>query len=479
MRTTLFAIVSLSLFAGCASGESARQWYEQGARAVAERSQQQLNTNRAKNVILFVADGMGISTITAARIFDGQSRGESGEENTLSFERFPHVALVKTYSTDSQVPDSAGTATAMTTGIKTGLKIIAQHDTQRDQCYGASADFPKTVIEYAEEKGIATGIVSTTEITHATPAAAYAHVPVRNWQSDKDIPEKYAAMGCQDIATQLVNFPHGDGIEVALGGGKAHFQTKAHGGVRKNGDLIDGWKNKYRQGAFVEDADSLKSAAMSKQRIFGLFSKGHMAYEYDRANTRQPSLADMTIAAINVLSRNEKGYFLMVESGRVDHAHHETNAYRALSDVQQFSRAVENALEMVDLDETLVLVTADHSHVFTMAGYPERGNPILGFVATTVNHMRELSMALDDQPYTTLAYANGPNAVDGDREMPDEDTVRGPDYVQQATIELPAETHSGEDVALFAIGLWAHLAAGVIEQHEIFHIIDYAMKLTR
>ena len=457
------------------------QWYSQGQAAVAQRANIPLNTNKAKNVILFIADGMGISTITATRIYDGQSRGETGEENSLSFEIFPNLALVKTYNTDAQVPDSAGTASAMNTGVKTGIGVISQAADQDNDCYGPSIDFPKTIAEIAEAKGLATGVVSTASITHATPAAVYAHSPTRDWEADANVPADKRALGCQDIAQQLIQFSTGDGIDVALGGGKRYFYTiDDDGGKREDGrDLVEEWQQKYTDGAFVTNAEELSQATKTNDKLLGLFSSKHMAFEADRSATQEPSLTEMTSSAIDVLSRNKDGYFLMVESGRVDHAHHATNAYRALTDAQEFSRAVQAAVETVNLDETLILVTADHSHVFTIAGYPERGNPILGFVARSDGGSREYTNAADGKPYTTLGYHNGPNATTDGRKEVTEGEVLNDNYLQETAIEMSSETHSGEDVALFAVGPWSHLVNGVIEQNEIFHIIDHAMGLTK
>lgn len=456
------------------------EWYSQGQNAVAQRVNMPINTNKAKNVILFIADGMGISTITAARIYDGQSRGESGEENSLSFEGFPNLALVKTYNTDAQVPDSAGTASAMYTGVKTGIGVISQAADQSDTCYGPTKNFPKTIAEIAEAKGLATGVVSTASITHATPAAVYAHSPSRNWEADSNIPADHIAAGCQDIAQQLIQFPIGDGIDVALGGGKRYFYPKGDGGKRDDGrSLVSEWQQKHTDGAVVTNADELSKSAKSSDKIIGLFSSKHMSFEADRSVTQEPSLTEMTSAAIEVLSRNNKGYFLMVESGRVDHAHHATNAYRALTDAQEFSRAVQQAVDTVDLNETLILVTADHSHVFTIAGYPDRGNPILGFVARSETGSREYTHAADGKPYTTLGYHNGPNATATERKAVSEEEALSDNYLQETAIKMGSETHGGEDVALFAAGPWSHLVNGVVEQNEIFHIIDHAMGLTK
>ena len=128
-------------------------------------------SKKAKNVILFIGDGMGISTITAARIFDGQSKGMSGEDNQLSFDKFPNVSLVKTYNLDAQVADSAGTASAMNTGLKTQIgKINVQPDGLFEGCGDEADDGPVRFADIAENAGMSTGIISTARITHATPA---------------------------------------------------------------------------------------------------------------------------------------------------------------------------------------------------------------------------------------------------------------------------------------------------------------------
>ena len=140
------------------------------------------NISTARNVILFIGDGMGVTTVTAARIFDGQSKGMLGEENVLPFETFPHVALIKTYAINQMVADSAATASAISTGVKTRAGVISiGPDAYRRTCEGALAHPLTTLSEIAEQKGKATGIVTTARITHATPAAMYAHSAERYW----------------------------------------------------------------------------------------------------------------------------------------------------------------------------------------------------------------------------------------------------------------------------------------------------------
>ena len=236
------------------------EWFAAGQRTVQEAKRLAQTRTAAKNVILFVGDGMGIATVTAARILDGQLRGESGEENQLSFEKFPYVALSKTYTVDQQTPDSAPTMTAMVTGVKTNDRTISVDQFVKfAEPDGATVKQHalKTVLEMAEEKGLSTGVVTTTRVTHATPAACYAHIAERDWEGDKELP---AGATVPDIARQLVEFPFGNGLEVALGGGREYFlpdsqQDPEDGdkkGSRKDGrDLTKEWVTKYANAAYV------------------------------------------------------------------------------------------------------------------------------------------------------------------------------------------------------------------------------------
>ena len=183
----------------------------------------------------------------------------------------------------------------------------------------------------------------------------------------------------------------------------------------------------------------------------------------------------MTRAAIQRLSNKAEGFVLLVEGGRIDHAHHAGNAYRALADFAAMDEAVQTALDLTDPSETTIMVTADHSHVFTMAGYPARGNPILGLVNADEDGAPATK---DGKAYTTLGYMNGPGAVaaTGRPDPADTDTM-AKDYQQQALIPLGSETHAGEDVALKAIGPGAYLVSGTIEQNAIYALMAHALGL--
>jgi len=199
----------------------------------------------------------------------------------------------------------------------------------------------------------------------------------------------------------------------------------------------------------------------------------------------------MTVKAIEILDNNPAGFLLVVESGRIDHGHHAGSAYAALEDTIEFSRAVQSAVDKTNTEETLIIVTADHSHVFTMAGYPKRGNPILGKVINVGSD--KPALAADGMPYTTLGYANGLGYRDLlDQTNADHSYHNGPlagrqdlskvdtetaGFHQEALVPRKSETHGGEDVAIYAIGPGAHLVTGTNEQSIIFHVINYAGNL--
>jgi alkaline phosphatase len=481
-------------------------WFRAGAGAAHASAP---HASHAKNVIVFLGDGMSITTITAARIYDGQQKGGSGEENRLAFENFPATALSRTYETDFQTPDSAGTMTAIMSGVKTRAGVIGVDQVAgRGNCASGRGNETVSALELAAVAGQATGVVTTTRITHATPAATYGHIADRNWETDVEIPEKQRAPDCVDLARQLVGFPFGHGIDVALGGGRTEFMPADQRdpeypglpGKRLDGrDLIAAW-NRQAGAAYVWNETELEAIDPAKTtHLLGLFEPEHMKYESERAQdpAGEPSLAEMTRTALTILKKNPKGFFLMVEGGRIDHGHHAGNAYRALTETMEFSHAVQTAVDMTSADDTLILVTADHSHTLTFAGYPARGNPILGKVRGSSGEGapdRNLAVDATGRPYATLSYANGPGyagasdrqaegakryphnptayspAKDGRPQLADVDT-EAPDYEQESTMPLSSETHSGEDVAVFARGPGSDAVRGSLEQNALFHVI--------
>ncbi len=437
------------------------------------------NMDDARGVVLFLGDGMGISTVTAARILAGQIAGGSGEEHALSFESFDNVALIKTYNLDRQVADSAGTMTAIVTGHKANFGAISvAPSAPRGSCKAALAAPLTSLLERAESAGYSTGIVSTARITHATPAATYAHVTERDWENDGMLSQAATAEGCRDIARQLAEFDIGDGPEVILGGGRANFLPREMAdpeypqrtGARKDGaDLTAVWSARGDGRRYIWNSAQLAALTPGEGQVMGLFEPSHMQYEADRAQDAggEPSIADMTRFAIASLQARGKPFFLMVEAGRIDHGHHAGNAYRALHDTLALDAAVQVAVDMLDPQRSLVLVTADHSHTFTISGYPRRGNPILG-KAEAVPGMN-LTDA-NGRPYPILGYANGPGFREDLPDLSEVDTESA-DFRQLATVPMPAETHAGEDVAAYARGVGAHLVRGVMEQNRLYEAL--------
>lgn len=492
--------------------ESPGQWFREGAEYLAKAKKLEARRGRAKNVILFVGDGMGVATVTAARILEGQLRGQPGEENLLFFETLPYSALVKTYSTDRQTPDSAGTMTAMVTGVKTRSGYLSVDQTVDRGSVDVDGHRLATIVELAESAGLATGIVTTTSITHATPGACYAHTTMRWWEDDSLLSPTARASRFPDIASQLIAFRVGDGLDVVLGGGRQHLlpvtrtdpEHKWQTGARQDGrDLVKEWLAKPNA-SFVWNLEQFNAIQVDRVGpLLGAFERRHMRYEHDRASDTagEPSLSQMTSTAIDILARGNRGFFLMVEAGRIDHAHHETNAFRALTETIEFANAVKTGHAKTSREDTLIVVTADHSHVMTISGYAARGTPILG-LSTAIDNAGGPDTAARDAtglPFATLSYANGPGyagASDAQPEGPKHRPHRSagfraassrpdlsavdttaPDHLQECMVPLLDETHGGEDVPLYADGPSAHLFHGVIEQHVIFHVCADALGL--
>lgn len=477
--------------------ETPASWYQAGQSWVEERQQDDHNRSQARNVILFVGDGMSLTTVAAARILQGQQRGQSGEENYLFFEQFDHLGLAKTYNTNQQTPDSAGTMTAMATGVKSFAGAIAVDQTAtRGDCDSIEGTQRVSLLDLAAKAGLATGVVTTTRITHATPAVLYSKSPERRWESDRGLPPSAIEAGCRDIARQLVEYDVGRGIDVVLGGGRRAFYPsnwvdpeypEVSGHRTDERHLIDEWKARHPTGTFVWNLEGFQSAmtAEADGPILGLFQPGHMQYEYDRPEdpAGEPSLTDMVAETIKRLQKQgDQGFLLVVESGRIDHAHHANNAWRALTDTIEFDRAIQAAVELVDLDETLIVVTADHAHALTFDGYGARGNPIMGYAVRPGDGPEADRTMRDhqDQPMTVLNYANGPGYRRDDATI-DFRTMDplSPDFKQKAGTWQYSSTHAGEDVPVYSMGPGAEVLQGMMEQNVIYHSIIGASPLLK
>ena len=438
-----------------------------------------------KNVLFFLGDGMGITTMTAARIYS------VGEDGDLTMDTLPETAFVHTFSNDAQVTDSAPSMAAYMTGVKMNNEVISMtaetkatdaagkpyHTNFDSTCPTTNGKSVPTLLEQMKAAGYGTGVVSTTRITHATPAATYSHVCHRDAENTIAAALVPGGAGYNSALT--------DGVDVIFGGGSSYFTAEADGGKRNDSrNLLTEFKTqKYSVAANKADFDKLP---VDGSKIVGLFTKDHMAYDLDRDASKEPSLAEMTGKAIDALSAKKKGFFLMVEGGRIDHALHATNARRALQDTVAFDNAIKTALEKMQkvdpgLKNTLVVVTADHDHTLNLNGYARRtgkteaGKPgVLGLVKNYVDG--KASSDVDGNPYTIIGFGNGPSRL-ATRGAISDSALESKDYLQEAVVPLASETHGGADVFLGAQGMGADSFSGVIENTDVFKLIKKSLSL--
>lgn len=458
-----------------------------GVALTATASASALAAGAAQNVIFFLGDGMGPTTVTATRIY------KVGEAGQLTIESLRRTARIKTYSGDAQTTDSAPSMGAYMTGVKANNEVLSMsNDTKAyngtlPYVKGADSTCPstgngtpvKTLLEISKAAGKAVGAVTTTRVTHATPAATYSHLCHRD--------------GENDIAAQFTpnsgkyNAALGTGVDVLLGGGSRHFVPSTVAGSKRT-DALDLTALLQQAGySYVNTGTAFKAVdPATTTKLVGLFNADHLNYELDRVKLAkdEPSLADMTEKAIRILQKNSKGYFLMVEGGRIDHALHGTNAKRALEDTVAFDEAIKRALGLVDLKNTLIVVTADHDHTMTFNGYSHKGNNILGKVTdikqTTVQGKPVLANAGDAKPYTTLVFGNGGgprNAVRDDLTAVD---TSADDYLQEVGVQMGSpgsETHGGGDVMLMSGGAGSSGFKGTLDNTKVFGLVKSALGL--
>lgn len=430
----------------------------------------------AKNVIFFLGDGMGATTITAARIFKYK------EEGFLHMESLERSARIKTYSNDAQTTDSAPSMGSYMTGIKINNDVISMADAKPvypaknadgnrtiDGCAAGNGRAAPTLLEIAKARGKAVGAVTTTEMTHATPASTFSHTCHR-------------ANG-YSIAAQIVPGGAGynpallDGVDVLMGGGRNYFTpyeaTRNAKGRADGRDLMSEFAAKdYAVGANRDDMQ----AARPGRKYVGIYSdEGHLDYEIER-RASQPALSEMALKAIELLAPDPDGFFLMVEGGKIDHALHNTNARRALVETIAFDDAIKAVLDKMQvldpgLRNTLIVVTADHDHTMVMNGYAKRGSSVLDIVRNYSDG--QPARDADGKTYTTLVFGNGPNRKP-QRVDVDSAEAHGLEYHQETGVKTPSESHGGGDVKLFATGAGSQVFKGTMENTRVFHLMKAA-----
>lgn len=355
-------------------------WINAGKTYLTQQLNKEPNTKIAKNVILFMADGMSVATLAAARVNLG------GEEKQLFFESFPSRGLSKTYCVSNQVPDSSSTSTAYLCGVKTNYGVVGVN--ARVPRYNCTAQLDESTLtpsiaKWAQDAGKSTGFVTTTRVTDASPAGVFSHAANRYWENNqKVLDDKCDPTKIKDLAHQLVYGDVGSKLKVILGGGRREFRDKKmadeerHSNTRTDGrDLIQEWKDTKigANSSYVWHANDLRAVnANETEYLLGMFEGTHMMYRLDAiaagVTDSEPTLSEMVDKAIDILNRNENGFFLFVEGGRVDHGHHGTRSRLAVDETTEYAKAIELAKSKLG-DDTLIVVTADHSHTMTYGGY--------------------------------------------------------------------------------------------------------------
>ncbi|MFS0666804.1 alkaline phosphatase [Peribacillus frigoritolerans] len=411
-----------------------------------------------KNVIFLIGDGMGVSYTSAYRYLK-DNPGTKVAERT-EFDKYL-VGQQMTYPEDSaqNITDSASAATAMSAGVKTYNAAIAVDNDKSEV---------KTVLEAAKEKGKATGLVATSEITHATPASFGAHDENRkNMNSIAD-----------DYYNELIKGKHK--IDVLLGGGKSNF-------VRPDVNLAKAFeKDGY---SYVTDKNQMLKD--KNDQVLGLFASEGLPKMIDRPS-ETPSLADMTSSAIQRLNKDKDGFFLMVEGSQVDWAGHDNDIVGAMSEMEDFEKAYKAAMEFAKKDKhTLVVATADHSTGGFSIGakgiYNWYGEPIKA-AKRTPDFMADAIVKGADVEKTLKQFINQ-NVVkltEGEiktvTEAAKSKNVTNVDNAIEAIFDNRTNTawttggHTGEDVPVYAYGPYKDRFAGQVDNTDQAKIIFELLK---
>lgn len=461
---------------------------------------------KAKNVILFIGDGMSPAHRVAARILskgisEGKSRGK------LAIDDMPHMALVATAGSDSIITDSANSASAYATGHKSAVNALGVYADRT----ASPLDDPKveTITSLAKRQlGMAIGLVTNTEIEDATPAAMVAHT--RRRAAYDDIVEQFFAAK----------------PDVLMGGGSANLLPKSATGSKRK-DETD-YIAKFRDAGYqVATTASELSASVAKQetnRLLGLFATGNMDGVLDRKFLKgggvkkfpeQPDLTEQVQAALKILSKNESGFFLMVESGMIDKYAHLLDMERAVYDTIMLDNAVRQTREWARArgDDTLILVLADHNHpnslvgtvnddmgttpnvplrervgVYDQAGFPNYPAPDAEGYPSRVDVSRRLaifSASLPDHYETFRPKLDNPN--EPTVKAGDDGTFKANDKYKEVpgavlrpgnlSALVGASVHSGEDVILTATGPGSERVHGSMDNTDVFRVMADALGL--
>lgn len=434
----------------------------------------------AKNVIMMIPDGCGPTHITTARWYSGED---------LALDRMPS-GMVQTYGAESIITDSAPAATAFATGFKTSDKYVGilpgpvtvagVDPVPADLQYKPVA----TVLEAAKLRGMSVGLIATSNIQHATPAAFSSH-----WHDRGNYTE---------IAEQQV---YGD-IDVVFGGGKQYLLPIDESGKRKDGEnLIHVLQERGYE--FVENRDQLMSLGTATTKVWGMFAMDAMARDFDRslaAHSNEPSLAEMTQKAIDILSKNPRGFFLMVEGSMVDWSSHANDPIGVISEVLAFDEAVQVALDFADRDKrTQVLAFTDHGNAGMSIGSTKTDNtytklnevPLVAPLANAkvtgtglgelmaknaeASVIRQLMEEYYGIPSSSLSDADVVAIRAARNASSDLSYTVGPMISKLSIIGWTTTGHTGEDVPLYSYG--PNRPVGLFENTDLARIVEKNLRL--
>jgi alkaline phosphatase len=388
-------------------------------------------------LILFVGDGLVTGNLTAARLYDG------GADHHLTMDEFPHLALVTNYSNDFAVPDSPAAVSAIATGVKVNNGVLGISPKGRQLA---------SILELARQHGRAVGIVTTGGLTDASIAAFYAHVQKSN-----------------AIDAIAAEFADGANLDVALGGGAQDFLPESKSGHRRDGrDLLLELTGKgaeiMRSKSDLEDAPIFTT----KPRV-GLFASGDLAYSNQiQAGSQEPSLSDMVRRAIEFLELHQGGYMLVVDAELISRAAAQNDGEHVLTETVDMDRAIATALRYAG-DKAVVMAVGKHATGgMTMNGYPlrqEHGAGLLGVNAIG---------------YPAIAWATGPMGPQKPQPAPGPGGLEAsPTPVatinEPAACYAPAAINSAQDVIAIGRGPGTEALRGVIDNTEIFQILQGAL----
>lgn len=377
------------------------------------------------NVIFMIPDGFSAAYATGYRWYKG--------ENSIMDEML--VGMHRTYSANSIVTDSAAGGTAMATGVKTNNGMIAMSPT---------GERLPTILQAAKASGKKTGLVTTTTITYATPAAFASHVEDRKMEAE--------------IAPQLLD----NRVDVLLGGGRKYFPKTLLNRAKAEGYQI------------VTDHKGL-SLKSSSDKLLGLFSEEAMSPELDRHRTKEPSLAEMTETAIQILQKDKKGFFLMVEGGQIDWAGHANDAAWAMKDIEAFEQAVERVKEFAEEDQhTLVVIAGDHNTGgISIGGYNQYAANIdfLQDIKATGQYMvTQLDKERKNSKKVLKKYANIDLTPEEERKIQvakDPERTINQILSKRALIGWTTYEHTGVDIPVYAYGPGAERFRGLQENTDL------------